>query len=166
MKKWVKILPVFTVSICLLVPACSDSDKSTGPDSDDTQAQITIRSDPDPVPFTQDAGSTHYWYFDFYVEETAGVGATLTEWKMNWYDQDSNFLWSSDLTIQNFISWFTECDETDGHVNASGTVCCKPFWVSSTSNEEGFSIIVFMKFLDDNGHSFWATGHFTFSAVL
>lgn len=165
MKRIGRISLVRAALLGFMVLACSDGDKGSGPDTSDQQAQITIRSDPDPVLFTQDAGSTHYWYFDFYVEETAGVGATLTEWKMNWYDQDDNCINMSNPTVQNFINWFTECDETDGHINANGTVCCKPFWVSSTNLEEGFFIIVFMKFLDDNGHSFWATGHFTFSAI-
>ena len=128
------------------------------------QALIVLRSEPDPIPYTHDDNGYHYWDFDYYVKETAGVGATLVEWKYSRYKNNNELINSGTYNIQDFIDWFTECNQTNGYINPNGTICCKPFWYGSP-DKDGFYSIESMKFIDDNHNECWATVRFNFLAV-
>ncbi|OGL44303.1 MAG: hypothetical protein A2161_22510 [Candidatus Schekmanbacteria bacterium RBG_13_48_7] len=134
-------------------------------DQPPAQAEITIRSEPDPVPFYGDNNDYHYWAFSFIVEEKAGVGASILEWNCDMYSNDGSLLTSATHTVDEFIQWFDDCDQNTGHINPNGSFCCATFAYLSKNHETGWYAIDKMKFRDDNGNEFWSEGKFTFLPI-
>jgi hypothetical protein len=98
------------------------------------------------------------------VEESAGVGATLTSWTYRMYDVNDQLLNENSHTTQEFSDWFTDCDGTGLYINPNGTRCTG-FQFRSSSNEAGWYAIENMRFMDDNGHDILVEGRFTFMAI-
>lgn len=131
-------------------------------DSSSKQAQIIIRSDPDPVPYggISDDGS-NFWRWTLYVEEKAGVGATIVEWFVEFYTNSGELTYTQTLSQQEFIDWLNECDQNHGYINPNGKVCGG---IRTTRTVESGYTIENMKFIDDNDNVIWVTGRVTFLA--
>ncbi|MFC1849663.1 hypothetical protein ACFL27_05580 [candidate division CSSED10-310 bacterium] len=143
--------------LAMMMVACTDDD------DDPTQAAITIRSDPNPVPYAYYENGYYYWTCTFYVEETAGIGATLTEWYTEYYDSDGNHLDTQTFSVQNFRDWFVECDaQSNAYIPGLASVCSS-FWYR-TASSHGWYADNYMRFTDDEGNDFWAEGRFTLLA--
>ena len=152
-KFWILMFIIPIIACGFLFTGCDDDDDD---DNDTpTMAQITIRSDPDPIPYSGEDGGYHIWSFTFYVEETAGIGATVTEWRYDMYDVNNQLLSSKTHTVQEFSDWFTDCDATGAYINPNGQRCTS-FRFRSTQNELGWSAVERLRFTDDNGNDFWA----------
>ncbi|MFC1850914.1 hypothetical protein ACFL27_12030 [candidate division CSSED10-310 bacterium] len=124
------------------------------------RAEIIIRSDPDPVPYSHYEDGYYYWLLYFYVEEKAGVGATLTEWYADYFDLDNDYLNTQEFSVQNFSDWFTMCDPKNGAYIEPFATLCTDFYFRRTS-AKGWYAINHMRFTDDYGNDFWVEGRIT-----
>ena len=162
-----KLLYLFLVPLIVGVGfVCCDNATNDDDDNNDDnepppQAQISIRSEPDPVPYAGDSEGYHYWPFRLVVEESAGTGATVLEWNYEMYENDGALLAARNHTIDEFVQWFVDCDPGAPHINSNGTLCVDSFAYISQGHEEGWYAIDKMQFLDDNGNEFWIEGRIT-----
>lgn len=111
------------------------------------QAQLEISFDPNPVFQSSDKD----WYHEVFVEETNGVGVTITEFTIKYPDGDVQ---REDTNT--FSSWFDECgDQSSGYIPGFDTACgeIKIFG----GNNVGELIWTFFG-IDDNNHDITGNG--------
>lgn len=128
-------------------------------------AIITARSIPDPIPYTGDYGNSHYWYFQYQITESAGVGAQLVNWYSDMFDIHGNNIMHQTYDLADFPTWFTECGGTGTRIEANSTRCCALFWYRWNGNERGWRAQETLEFNDDNGHRIIVIANFTFLAL-
>jgi hypothetical protein len=156
------LLVAITIPMMMIITACPGG----GGDSEKPKASFSMYSEQDPIPFVVTDGSgRNYWYYNYYVKETAGVGATLQSWNYQMFDANGASIGSGSHSVSDFVGWFTSCTSTvDGKIGPGGVLCSLQICASSTSNQAGWSAIDTMVFMDDNGNEITATGTFHFSA--
>jgi hypothetical protein len=166
-RKWFVFLLMTPLVFGLCFLGCgNDDDDDDNDDSQPPQAEITIRSDPDPVPFSEtDSDGYNRWYFSLYVEERGGVGATCLAWEYDMYQNDGTLTGSASISMEDFINWLDDCDEHTEYIPPNSTICSTSFNARSSSNTEGWYIIMKMHFRDDNGYDFWVEGRVTLLPV-
>jgi len=147
---------VFTVGLS----SCTDDD------GDDATATLTIQTDQDPIAHTAtDSSGRHFWYYTCTIEETSGVGVTLTKWTFEMFTNDGQKFASGSQSLSNFAAWFDDCDQTSGTIGPNGKVCAAALCASSPDQISGWYAIDTLTFIDDNDHEFTLTKRFNFAAL-
>ena len=89
---WIALF--LTLTLMLILSGCSGLPKT---------AKLNISIDPNPVPYSNETG---WWPFDIVLDESNGVGVTLSSLRFDEYNQEEQL---SDTTIfyeEGIINWF------------------------------------------------------------
>jgi hypothetical protein len=89
---WIALFLVLT--LMLILSGCSGLIKT---------AKINISIDPNPVPYSSEDGK---WHFTMNINESNGVGVTLTSVRLDHYDQAEQLYNTQFLYEEDIIDWF------------------------------------------------------------
>jgi len=93
-KVWISLILVFI--LMMVLSGCSGV---TGPKT----AKINITINPNPVPYDSEAEN---WPLDIILDESNGVGVTLTSVRFDSYDQAEELYYTQFLYEEDIIDWF------------------------------------------------------------
>jgi hypothetical protein len=115
-------------------------------------AHLQINFSPNPVPQdTRCGGPFPSWVIGATLNETGGVGVTITRFTTDLYDSNGDLFSSNPLNGDGFASFFTNCGPRSNHIAANGRACaliCQS--VVALPSRSG-SLIMRLEGTDDNG---------------
>jgi hypothetical protein len=140
---WIALFLALT--LMLILSGCSGLPKT---------AKINITIDPNPVPYSsEDEG----WSFNIVLDESNGVGVTLSSLRLDEYNQDEQLsdttIWQEEKIIDvfesNYLSAFSSLQGDIGYLIAPGDEFAK-------------YMVLLIEGLDDNNNPIEATGRVDF----
>ncbi|MBI3653276.1 MAG: hypothetical protein HY231_19785 [Acidobacteria bacterium] len=93
------------------------------------------------------------WYYGVTLTETAGVGVTISSYKIVLYDSNGGYLMTiGTYSGSDFARYFTDCGSASDHLNPLGTACSQSLCVNLGGRNAGQLDITFSG-TDDKGYA-------------
>jgi hypothetical protein len=140
---WIALFLALTLMVIL--SGCSGLPKT---------AKINITIDPNPVPYSSENKS---WPFDIVLDESNGVGVTLSSLRFDDYNQEEQLFDTTILYEEDIIDWFES-----NYIPAFSSLQDHIYYYITPGDEFAKYEVLTIEGVDDNNNPIEATGRIDF----
>ncbi|GAF98544.1 unnamed protein product [marine sediment metagenome] len=138
-KIWIALF--LTLTLMVILSGCSGLPKT---------AKINITIEPNPVPYSSE---NENWPFDIVLDESNGVGVTLSSLRWDEYNQEEQLFNTQFLYEEGIIDWF-ESNYLPAFSSLQNEVA---YYIAPGDEFAKYTVLTF-EGVDDNNNSIEATG--------